>query len=129
MKTLADITGRDDVENLVHSFYRKVNEDSVLSPFFNDVAHIDWEKHLPRMVDFWENVLFGTGKYDGNPMLVHRQLHQKKALHHSDFEHWVNLFVTTVDELYAGEKAERIKQRARGIATLMEIRVTAPDKL
>jgi hemoglobin len=56
-------------------------------------------------------------------MVAHVQLHQKSPLTSAHFERWQQLFLTTVDELFEGDKAELIKQRARSIATMMLIKV------
>jgi hemoglobin len=69
MKT--DIKNRADIEKLVTVFYGKVKEDAAISYFFNDVAKVNWENHLPKMCDFFENILLSSGNYDGNPMSAH----------------------------------------------------------
>jgi hemoglobin len=118
-----DIANRADIQLLVDSFYTKVQADETIGYLFNDVAKVNWELHLPRMYDFWENILFQTGGFKGNPMVAHVQLHQKSPLSAAHFERWQQLFLTTVDELFEGDKAELIKQRARSIATMMQIKV------
>jgi len=52
-----DIENRTDIEQLVRSFYDKVNTDDTIGYIFNDIAKVNWEKHFPVMFDFWENVL------------------------------------------------------------------------
>lgn len=118
-----DIATRQDIEHLIQAFYAKVKADSLISHFFRDVVPVDWEKHLPVMYDFWENVVFHTGHYDGNPMAKHLALHQKSPLQMDDFSQWLTLFTETVDEHFEGEKATLIKQRATSIATVMQIKL------
>lgn len=118
-----DITNRSDIQLLVDSFYDKVKKDEVIGYLFNDVAQVNWEQHLPRMYDFWQNIIFQTGGFKGNPMTVHAGLHEKSPLSKEHFAHWLKLFLATVDELFEGEKAELAKQRARSIATMMQIKV------
>ena len=118
-----DIANRTDIQLLVDTFYTKVRADATIGYLFNDVARVTWELHLPRMYDFWENILFQTGSFKGNPMAAHVQLHQKSPLTAGHFEQWLKLFLATVDELFEGDKAELIKQRARSIATMMQIKV------
>jgi hemoglobin len=118
-----DIINRDDIAALVNAFYEKVKVNATIGHFFNEVVKVDWEKHLPKMYDFWEGIVFGGSGYSGNPMNVHKAIH---ALHHfstTDFEEWLKLFKETVDEMYEGEKAELIKQRALSIATVMQLKV------
>lgn len=118
MKT--DITGRRELEILINWFYEKVNADEVIGSFFTD---INWERHLSVVYSFWENTLFFTGGYSGNPLKTHQALHQKYSLKEEHFRRWLELFIEAVDELYAGEKAELAKQRAASISTIMQIKI------
>lgn len=117
MKT--DIRHRKDIEKLVNSFYDKVKTDEVIGYLFTDVAQVNWELHLPKMYDFWENILFFSANYEGNPMLKHKELHQKSTMTKTHFDHWNLLFIQTVDELFQGKKAEEIKNRALNISAAM----------
>ena len=121
MKT--DIRNREDIAALINAFYDKVKINPVIGHFFNDVAKVNWEKHLPLMYDFWEGIVFGSSSYSGNPINRHKELHGMHALSKSDFEEWLRLFQQTVDEMYSGEKAELIRQRAASIATVMQLKV------
>lgn len=114
-----DLKNRKDIEKLVDAFYEKVKTDTIIGYLFNDIAHVNWDKHLPKMYDFWENILFYNGNYNGNPMTVHKELHQKSAMTQQHFQHWILLFKTTVDELFSGNKAEEIKERAFNIANAL----------
>jgi hemoglobin len=118
-----DINNRADIQQLVDTFYNKVKNDQVIGYLFNEVARVNWEHHLPRMYDFWETVLFQSGNFKGNPMVVHTQLHEKSPLNKEHFARWQQLFLATVDELFEGEKAELAKQRAMSIATMMQLKV------
>lgn len=64
-----DIKTKEDVKLMVDSFYDKVNADEILSPIFNDFSKVNWDKHLPKMYDFWSSVLFAEGNYKGNTFL------------------------------------------------------------
>lgn len=119
-----DIENRVDIELLVNAFYNKVKTDKVIGFIFNDLVKVNWEKHLPVMVNFWENALFYTGSYAGNPMNYHQHLHNNIIpLTLAHFEQWNNLFLSTVDELFEGEKATLAKQRAISISTAMQIKI------
>jgi len=122
MKTT--ISDRQTIELLVNTFYEKVQQDEQISYFFTMVVPVDWKKHLPIMYDFWENVLFHTGNFEGNLMQKHLLLHQKSPLAPAHFERWLQLFTTTVDELFVGDNAEIIKQRAMSIATVMQLKIS-----
>ena len=77
---------------MVNSFYDKVKADKAIGFIFNDVAKVNWEKHLPVMYNFWENVLFFTGAYSGNPMIAHEKVHQQVNFTAAHFEEWLKLF-------------------------------------
>ncbi|CAM3873875.1 group III truncated hemoglobin [Flavobacterium sinopsychrotolerans] len=117
MKT--DIKNRNDIEKLINAFYGKIKTDTKIGYFFTDVAKVNWEEHLPKMYDFWENIMFSKGNYTGNPMSKHKELHQKSEMKEAHFQHWNALFNETVDELFTGEKAEEIKQRAMNISGVL----------
>ena len=42
------LESHEDIEHLINSFYAKVVKDEVIGFFFNDVAKVDWDKHLPK---------------------------------------------------------------------------------
>ena len=118
-----DIKDRNDIEKIIRAFYEKAVKDPTIGTFFTEVVMVNWEKNLPIMYDFWENILFATRKYVGNPLEIHRQLNKKKELTPEHFQQWLELFTATVDELYGGENAELMKQRAENIAIMMEIKI------
>jgi hemoglobin len=122
-----DITDRRDVACLVNVFYDRVRDDVLLGPIFDDVAHVDWSTHLPRMYDFWESVLFGTATFKGTPLAVHRALARHAPLNAEAFDRWVALFQTTVDDLFSGTMADHAKNSAARIAATMEQQVTISD--
>ena len=117
MKT--DIRNRKDIELLVDTFYDKIKTDAVIGFLFTEIAKVNWETHLPRMYDFWENILFSTGNFDGNPMMTHKELNQKVHMDFTHFNRWNNLFKETVDGMFKGEKTEEIKVRAMNISKAM----------
>ena len=110
---LQDIESEEDIKTLVHTFYTYVQKDERLGYIFNDFAKTDWDNHLPKMVDFWSNILFRTGRYKGRPFRQHLPLPLKL----NDFERWVALFFNTVDLLFKGPRADQAKQMAYNIAT------------
>ncbi|HRO42940.1 MAG TPA: group III truncated hemoglobin [Flavipsychrobacter sp.] len=118
-----DIEKMDDIELLVNSFYQKVVEDDTIGYLFNDVAKVNWEKHLPVMYQFWQQIIFHTGNYSGNPMVAHQHLHRLSPLNAEHFNRWQELFVATVEELFDGENATIAKQRAVSIATVMRLKL------
>lgn len=118
-----DIETKKDIELLVNAFYEKVKADSLIGPIFTQVFKVNREKHLQVMYDFWENALFYSGTYSGNPMALHKRLHQIFDLREEHFQRWSKLFTGTVDELFEGEKAALAKQRAISISTVLKIKI------
>lgn len=124
-KTAAkDIRNDEDITLLVHQFYKKVGDDERLGYIFNDVAAVDWETHLPKMVDFWSNILFQTRRFNGRPYRKHQPLPIKRQ----DFDRWLDLWRETVDEFFTGENAEIAKEMAFKIASAFTIRMEMDGK-
>lgn len=119
-----DIQNDQDIKTFVHAFYRKVEKDERLGYIFNGYAKVDWEEHLPNMVDFWSNILFRTGRYKGRPFRQHLPLPIKKE----DFVRWLGLFEETIDEYFEGPKAGYAKEMAGKIATSFAVRLQMEGK-
>lgn len=117
-----DITTRADIDALVHAFYAQVLHDAEIGYIFTEVAHLNLATHLPKIADFWETVLLNNPIFRGNPMHKHFALHIKSPLLATHFNRWLAIWAATVDRMYAGENAERAKQRAISIATMMQQR-------
>ena len=118
-----DIENRNDLLILVKKFYEKLLADSSISYLFTDVAKINLEHHLPVLVDFWDSILFQSDTYHKNAMQPHMDLHQKSPLTKHHFDNWLLYFKESVDELYTGDNAFIIKERATSIATVMQIKI------
>jgi len=111
-----DIETSEDIKLLIDTFYGKVREDEVIGYIFNDIANVDWPKHLPKMYAFWGFLLLGLDTYQGNPLEPHRKLNEKIRLKGDHFDRWILLFHQTVDELFGGKNATEAKHRAHLIA-------------
>lgn len=120
MKT--DILTKEDIKQLVDTFYDKVNNDEVLSPIFNEVAGIDWTHHLPKMYQFWGTQLIGTMDYQGQPFPPHMKLN----LSADHFNRWLQLFIGTVNELFQGANADMAIYKANNIATIFQYKLGIP---
>ena len=124
----SDIVSRKEIIIVVDEFYKKIKVDFTLGFIFNEVAHVNWEKHLPIMYDFWENTLFYTGSYSGNPVNLHTHLHHLTPLNNTHFEQWNKLFIETVDEHFKGPNAELAKQRAISISLVLAQKIAPTSK-
>ena len=116
-----DIQSAEDVRLLVDTFYTKVNSDPLLSPVFNQYAQINWETHLPKMVQFWSSILLDSNEYRGQPF----EKHAKHAMQISGehFDRWLNLFEETLNELFIGEKADLALTRAKNIGAIFNYKL------
>jgi hemoglobin len=121
MKT--DIKNREDITLFITSFYDKVRQNKEIGFIFNEVVQMNWEKHIPIIVDFWETILLDNPVYKKNAMEVHYELNKKVPLNKIHFETWLSLFNSTVDELFEGKIATLAKTRARSIANLMQFKI------
>jgi hemoglobin len=115
-----DLDSREHIALFVDRFYERLLADEQLAPIFVDVAQIDLAVHLPHIKDYWCKLLLGEKGYQRHTMNIHRQLHGKRPLQKEDFQRWLAFFVATVEEGFAGERAERARQVAASIAANME---------
>jgi hemoglobin len=106
------------IEQLIRAFYDKVRADAVLGPIFE--ARIrDWEPHLAQMFAFWSSVALMTGRYHGTPMVKHNRL----PVDAGHFDRWLGLFGATAREICPPEATEHFMDRARRIASSLEMGV------
>ena len=122
---MRDISNRDDIEKLVNAFYKKVIDDDLIGIFFTKIVELKWDVHLPVMYDFWESMLFGTGKYKGNPMIKHIEIHKKKRMEAEHFDRWLEVWKSTVRQNFSGEKADMAVMKAEQVSSLMKFKLNA----
>lgn len=103
-----DIQDRIDIEILVNNFYDRVKDDELLGRIFDKVMKVDWDKHLPKMYDFWENIVFQAGNYKGRPFLPHLEVNAKETLTSSHFDQWLKLFRLTIDSIVSFTKSSGV---------------------
>jgi hemoglobin len=123
---LHDIEDRADCERLVRAFYGRALEDPLIGWIFTDVAKLDLEAHVPKIASFWETILLGAQSYGGGAFRPHAVLHERVGLRAAHFERWLVLWRTTVDELFAGERAELAKSHADRVARAFHGRLNEP---
>ena len=119
----SDITNRQDIIRLVDAFYERIRKDDKLGPIFEDIAHVNWNTHLPRMYDFWDSVIFRTGTFRGNPLVAHAKLVPLADMGRATFDRWLTLFRETVFELFEGTQAALIVRSAEDMANVIHGRI------
>ena len=120
---LRDIESRADCERLVRTFYGRALDDPIIGWIFVDVAKLDLEAHVPVIASFWETILLGGRGYSGGAFRPHAELHARVPLRAGHFERWLTLWRQTVDELFAGERAELAKAHALRVARAFHSRL------
>ncbi len=108
------------IERLVHGFYAKVRKDPMIGPVF-EARITDWEPHLVQMCAFWSSVALMTGRYHGTPMVKHMKL----PIDAAHFDRWLELFEATAHELCPPVAAVHFVERARRIASSLEMGVAS----
>ena len=120
---MKDITTQQDLYYLVDEFYKKLLSDTAINYIFTDVVKVHIESHLPILVTFWSQAILGTGGYTKNLTQIHLDISAIEYLSPQLFKIWLHHFNTTVDELFKGDNAEKIKLQALNIATVMQIKI------
>jgi len=104
------------IAKVVRHFYGHIQQDALLGPIFNQ-AITDWEAHLQIMTRFWSAVMLHSRAYEGRPMPKHIVL----PIDARHFDHWLELFSTTVEALCTAEIAALFRDRATTIARSLEM--------
>lgn len=124
---MRDIETRIDIEKLMTAFYDKAFADDVIGFYFTEVTHLNLEKHLPVIVDFWETVLLKSNNYHNNAMEAHRHIHALSPFKAEYFQRWVKIFTETIDELFRGDVAENAKLKATSVGSAMTLIFANPN--
>ena len=118
-----DIERRDDIVQVLTAFYEKAFRDEKVGHFFTEVVPLDLDTHIPVIADFWEAIVFNRHTYKKNVMEVHQHIASLSPIKKEHLDRWVQLFTSTIDEHFEGDKATLMKQRGASIATLMDIKL------
>ena len=70
--------------------------------------------------NFWAWQLLGQPGYEGHPLRAHEPSHARTPFTRAHYDRWIELFCDTVDESFAGPRAEVAKMRGRKMARAME---------
>ncbi|QOD62054.1 group III truncated hemoglobin [Polaribacter haliotis] len=119
-----DISNRKDIKFIITKFYDKLLVDETMLPFFEDiVAENHLEEHLEIISDFWNDILFYTSTYKNNTMQKHLDKNAFVKFQKEHFTSWISYLFETIDVYFEGENANNMKNRARSIATVMELKM------
>mgnify|MGYP003525218579 CR=1 FL=1 len=109
-----DILNLGDVKKVVDCFYDKVRNDEQLKDVFNNVIQDRWDAHLEKMYRFWQTVLLEEHTYYGSPFPPHANL----PVNQKHFDTWLGLWYESIDESFAGTKADEAKWRGDKMAAM-----------
>lgn len=109
---LADLDCRENIDAMVHGFYRRLLDDLVMAPMFLDVAAIDLQQHLPIICQYWYKMLLGEREYRRHMMAKHRALDDKQSLTGEHHERWLQHFMNNLDGRFAGPYTDRARHIA-----------------
>jgi hemoglobin len=114
-----DPVTEDTIRRLVDRFYAKVRADDRLAPVFtNAIADDQWEPHLAKMRDFWSSVMLTSGRYKGNPVVVHMAV---AGMGPHLFSRWLELFGEACGELFEPDIADAFRAKAVRIADSLKL--------
>ncbi|HTO00167.1 MAG TPA: group III truncated hemoglobin [Microthrixaceae bacterium] len=105
--TLPDLDSRSQIHDLVVHFYREIVFDEFLDHVFEDVAQVDWNTHIPKLIDYWCRVLLGQPGYEGTILAPHQEVHDLESFTQEHFDKWFALWVQSIDERWSGPVASR----------------------
>ncbi|MGB6057773.1 MAG: group III truncated hemoglobin [Microthrixaceae bacterium] len=124
---LPDLDSRTQIHDLVVHFYREIVFDEFLDHVFEDVAQVDWNSHIPRLIDYWCRVLLGHPGYDGMILAPHQEVHEMESFTAEHFDKWFALWVQSIDERWSGPLADKAKSHAEHMAGVMSRKFTSED--
>jgi hemoglobin len=110
----------DDIARLVPQFYERVRADEVLGPIFNGAVD-DWPHHLEVLKAFWSSVMLTSGRYKGQPMVVH--LRHAEHMKRENFERWLDLWGEVTAEVLGLDVAAAFQEKAARIAESLQLGV------
>lgn len=122
---MKDLENRADIEKLVLKFYESVHADPKIAAYFT-MTEERWQNHLTRTINFWENWLFQTGNYHGGLMWAHIEKHMDMPIKTAAFERWLSHWFRTIENNFAGEKADFLITKALELGQMMNQRLNAP---
>ena len=113
-----DELDEEQLKAVVLAFYARVRRDEMIGPLFNAAVE-DWDEHLDRLTRFWSSVMLTSGRYKGNPMVVHRR--HAEAIAPSMFDRWLELWAEITDELMPAAAAAALQSKAGHIAESLKL--------
>ncbi|TPK97035.1 MULTISPECIES: group III truncated hemoglobin [unclassified Mesorhizobium] len=106
------------IRQRVDLFYDKARADPDLGPSFERVIRDEWGPHLQKMYDFWSSVRLATGRYKGQPVVIHKRI---EGLEVELFDRWLALFGESCADVLDAETAGLFWRKAVRIAESLKL--------
>lgn len=119
--TRRDLDSRSDIHDLVVAFYRAVVHDDVLAPVFDETAEVDWAEHIPRLIEYWCRVLLREPGSRERIVDAHARVHAIAPLRPEHFFRLFELWASVVDATWSGPTAQRAKDHAARIGSVIAL--------
>lgn len=125
---MKEIETEDDLMLMTQLFYGKLLADESINFIFTDIVKIKIEAHFPIVVQFWAQVVLDKGGYSNNLTQIHLDIDTKYNLSKEIFDKWLFYFDETVDELFVGDKAKKLKDQAHNLSILIQIKINQKNR-
>lgn len=122
-----DLDTRSKIHDLVVGFYREIVFDELLAPVFVETAEVDWSEHIPRLIDYWCQILLADPAYSGRVLETHRRVNELEPLGVELFDRWYSLWSARIDASWSGPAAERAKAHAGHVAGVLARRLAGTN--
>ena len=119
---ISDVDTREEVDEVVRTFYAAVAQDTLLGPIFDRAIGRAWDEHLNKLCDFWSSVLLLSGRFKGTPMAVHVGIPDIGAPH---FQRWLDIFERVALEVCPPNAAALFVGKSRMIAQSLQLGIAA----
>jgi len=111
---LASEVNRDNLSQMIRTFYKMILADKTVNPYFimalgNDPESQEWQEHYKILEDFWLMLMRGEKVYTRDAFEPHENMAE---LYRETFERWLELFDEVVHLYYTPELAKKFYKRA-----------------
>ena len=119
----SDLDRRSAINARVVAFSREVVLDDLLDPVFEEVAELDWAIHIPRLIDYWCQILLHEPHPPRPILAAHAAVHEIAPLRSEHFDRGYTLWVAVVDRQWDGPLAKKAKRHAELMAATLARRL------
>ncbi len=108
----------EKIREMVELFYSRTQHDDLLGPIFDQRVE-DWEAHYEKMTRFWSSAAINAGTYSGRPI----EAHKFGGLTKAHFDRWVEMFITTANDVFAEQDAVVFTDLGKKMASSIAMRI------